>query len=81
VGNDTDPRAGRVSSDESPVRVFVDREHRRWTVREVVSSQYDRRGRRDLVFMSKDIARRVRTYPHDWHLLDDDRLYALSLGA
>jgi hypothetical protein len=59
----------------------ADRENRRWTVREVVSTQYDRRDRRDLVFMSKDIARRVRSYPADWHLLDDDRLYALSLRA
>ena len=45
------------------------------------SNQYDRRDARDLVFMSKDIARRVRTYPRDWYLLEDDGLYALSLGC
>ena len=81
MAQDIDSRAGRISSGESPVRIFTDRDHRRWTVREMATNQYDRRDARDLVFMSKDIARRVRNYPRDWHLLDDERLYALSLGA
>jgi hypothetical protein len=81
MANGTDSIGGRVSGGESPVRVFTDRENRRWTVREVTSNQYDRRDARDLVFMSKDIARRVRRYPRDWYLLDDEDLYAVSLGA
>lgn len=81
MASETDSRAGRISGGESPVRVFTDRHNRRWTVREVASNQYDRRDSRDLVFMSKDIARRVRNYPQDWHQLDDDGLYALSLGS
>lgn len=81
MASDTDLPVGRISGGDSRVRVFTDRENRRWTVREVTSNQYDRRDARDLVFMSKDIARRVRNYPRDWYLLDDEHLYALSLGA
>ena len=44
------------------------------------SNQYDRRDARDLVFMARDIVRRVRSYPREWYLLDDEQLYALSLS-
>jgi hypothetical protein len=81
MANETDTPTGRIGGGESPIRIFTDAQDRRWTVREMTSNQYDRRGARDLVFMSKDIARRVRTYPRDWYLLDDERLYALSLRA
>ena len=73
----TTPAAEHVTS---IVREFVDAEHRSWTVQEVVSSQYDRRGARDLIFSSPEVVRRVRNYPANWHTLSDDALYALSLG-
>jgi len=80
VANDTDSVVGRVGSSESPIRFITGADNRRWTVREMTSNQYDRRDARDLVFMARDIVRRVRSYPRDWYLLDDERLYALSLS-
>ena len=77
--SNADDTIGRVEGGESPVRYIVDGDHRRWTVREIASNQYDRRDSRDLVFISRDIVRRVRNYPSEWFALDDDALYALSL--
>jgi hypothetical protein len=79
VSNDADSVVGRVGGGESPVRFITGADHRRWTVREMTSNQYDRRDARDLVFMARDIVRRVRSYPRDWHLLDDAQLFELSL--
>jgi hypothetical protein len=76
-----DDTIGRIESAESPVRYIVDGEQRRWAVREIASNQYDRRDSRDLVFVSRDIVRRVRNYPAEWYSLDDAALYALSLRA
>jgi hypothetical protein len=80
VANDTDSGVGRIGSSESPIRFITGADNRRWTVREMTSNQYDRRDARDLVFMARDIVRRVRSYPRDWYLLDDEELYALSLS-
>ena len=74
-----DPKTPAADTGTSIVRRFVDAEHRPWTVREVTSSQYDRRGARDLIFASVDIVRRVRNYPTNWHTLSDKELCALSL--
>jgi hypothetical protein len=76
-----DDTVGRIESSDSPVRYIVDGDRRRWTVREIASNRYDRRDSRDLVFMARDIVRRVRNYPAEWYALEDDALYALSLGA
>jgi hypothetical protein len=81
VTPNADDAIGHVGSSESPVRYIVDGDHRHWTVREIASNQYDRRDSRDLVFISRDIVRRVRNYPSEWYALDDAALYALSLRA
>ena len=80
MASETDPVVGRIDSGESPIRFITSADHRRWTVREMRSNQYDRRDARDLVFMARDIVRRVRSYPNEWYLLDDEQLYALSLS-
>lgn len=49
-----------------------------WSVYELPPTAYDRRGTGSLVFESADAFRRVRTFPSDWHSLDDDALYAVS---
>jgi hypothetical protein len=79
VANETDVR-GRVDGGESRVRYITSADNRQWTVREMRSNLYDRRDQRDLVFMARDIVRRVRSYPRDWYQLDDEHLYALSLS-
>jgi len=79
VTRDADSIVGRIGGD-SPVRYITSDDHRKWTVREIASNQYDRRDAHDLVFISHDVVRRVRDYPRDWHMLDDAALYALSLG-
>ena len=77
--SDADPIVGRIGGD-SPVRYITSADHRKWTVREIASNQYDRRDAHDLVFIAHDVVRRVRDYPRDWYMLDDAALYALSLG-
>jgi len=51
-----------------------------WRVYELPPGVYDRRGSASLVFESSDAFRRVRDFPHDWRALDDERLFAVSLG-
>ena len=51
-----------------------------WRVYELPPGVYDRRGSASLVFESSDAFRRVRDYPRDWRALDDERLFAVSLG-
>lgn len=80
MANETDSVLGRIGDSELPVRHITGADNRRWTVREMTSNQYDRRDGCDLVFMARDVVRRVRNYPRDWYLLDDERLYALSLS-
>lgn len=82
--HDADRIAGHISGGESPVRYLSSSDHRRWTVREIASNRYDRRDARsgearDLAFIAPDIVRRIRHYPSDWYMLDDEALYALSL--
>jgi hypothetical protein len=79
VANETDVR-GRVDGGESRVRYITSADQRQWTVREMRSNLYDRRDARDLVFMARDIVRRVRNYPVDWYQLDDEQLFTLSLS-
>jgi hypothetical protein len=76
---DADRAVGWIGGNDAPVRYIVDKDHREWTVREIASNLYDRRDARDLVFIAQDIVRRVRNYPPDWHRLDDQALYELSL--
>jgi hypothetical protein len=65
----------------SGVRSIRDETGRWWKVREIVASDYDRRGSRALVFETADIMRRVRHFPPNWRELTDAELYALSLGS
>lgn len=51
-----------------------------WRVFELPPGVYDRRGSASLVFESSDAFRRVRDFPANWRVLDDERLYAVSLG-
>ena len=51
-----------------------------WRVYELPPGVYDRRGSASLVFESGDAFRRIRAYPDDWRLLDDDDLYAVSFN-
>ena len=52
-----------------------------WSVYELPAAAYDRRGTPSLVFESADAFRRVRAFPVEWRLLDDDALYAVSRGV
>jgi hypothetical protein len=76
---DIDPEPGNLRRVDSRSRTIVSDDGRRWTVRELPASQYDRRGP-SLVFVNDDVMRRVRTYPGNWFDLDDVALFALSLG-
>jgi hypothetical protein len=46
----------------------------------IVCEHHDSRGAA-LVFLGPGVARRVRSYPADWHTLPDDALYVLSWSA
>jgi hypothetical protein len=63
---------------EQPVRVFVDADGVRWSVKETPFSEYDRRRGVSLIFWSEGAVRRVRDYPADWQLLPDEDLALLS---
>ena len=63
---------------EQLVRVFVDADGVRWSVKETPFSEYDRRRGVSLIFWSEGAVRRVRDYPADWHLLPDEHLALLS---
>lgn len=63
---------------EQPVRVFVDADGVRWSVKETPFSEYDRRRGVSLIFWSEGAVRRVRDYPADWQLLPDEELALLS---
>ena len=69
---------GRPLETGEKKRTFTDEEGVYWDVREVKSTEYDRRGGLSLVFDSGHAFRRVRTYPADWDRLTDDELSDLS---
>lgn len=59
--------------------LVVDGEH--WVVREIDAPSFDRRGGPHLIFESSNVFRRVRAFPADWHELEDEALYELSLNT
>jgi hypothetical protein len=63
----TSPRVRQLIADEQL-----------WTVHEVASPQFDRRGGIHLVFESEGVMRRIRSYPANWFDLSDAELYALT---
>lgn len=66
-----------VGRDQS--RRFVDRDGRRWQIRECAAPKHPcPRGTRCLIFESEGVARRVWSYPDDWDTLDESALDALS---
>jgi hypothetical protein len=51
-----------------------------WRVYELPPGTYDRRGAASLVFETHDVFRRIRGFPPNWRSLDDEALFAVSLG-
>jgi hypothetical protein len=49
-----------------------------WTVHEIVAPSFDSRREPHLLFECDQIMRRLRDYPHDWHALSDEDLFALT---
>lgn len=49
-----------------------------WLVYQLPPLPFDRRSTDSLVFENENVVRRVRNYPPDWRLLDDEKLFALS---
>jgi hypothetical protein len=70
----------RVERKVSLARSFRGADGEWWSVQEVETSAYDRRGARSLVFTNdvEMVMRRVREYPANWASLSDADLSALS---
>lgn len=79
--NERDPAEPTLHNlaDKGSVRHIRDETGQLWTVTELISTGYDRRESRSLVFGTDEVIRRVRNYPSDWRSLSDMDLYALSL--
>jgi hypothetical protein len=72
----TPPHPAR--QDEAHRRYFRDETGGEWEVREVALPAYDRRSGSCLIFESRDVIRRVRTFPPNWFELSERDLRDLS---
>jgi hypothetical protein len=73
----TEEQAPRIGT-SSVVRFVRDGTGELWRVREMPPGSYDRRRQPTLVFDCDAAMRRVRSYPANWHELDDETLIALK---
>lgn len=73
----------RIRNSDPPFRYVADPDQRDWTVRSVPEPQVSRNRRSSgrLAFISDDEIRWVDDAPDNWMTLDDDSLFALTLGA